>query len=188
MRLFLHLLLRALPAAAAAGLAGGFVLGWSRAEAGFPLLFLDAVRRALLASLVAVTLFVALAAFALWLFGKILPKKTPSLLLSTLASATAFAPFAAFWGYHWNRDHAVRPSELLALEPYAVQVNSQLLGACVMVWLPAMLLLHLLRRRESTPSWQPAGAVVALVLGLQAGLFLAWQDSAKDPARPEVLV
>lgn len=180
MKSFLQLLLAALAPAALVGVAAGAVAGWHYLGAGFPLLLLDAVRRALAWTLAGAVVYVGLYALVRRLTSRLATRAGVP-----VAAASAALPFVALAGYYLNRARAIHPSEIL--EPYALVPNLALLAGCAAaVAAVAAVLLRFSRSPRRPPVWLPAAAVAALV-ALQGGFFWACrQDAGKT--RPDVIV
>jgi arylsulfatase A-like enzyme len=177
---FVQLLLAALGPAALVGVAAGTIAGWHYLDAGFPLLLLDAVRRAVAWALAGAAVYVALYAL-----GRRLAARLSTPWSVALSAAVAAAPFVTLAGYRLNRARAVRPSEIL--EPYALVPNLLLLAGCFAAYTAvAAALLALARKPRTPPAWVPAAAAAALVT-LQAGVSWAFRQDAGGE-RPDVIV
>jgi arylsulfatase A-like enzyme len=187
----LDALILALAGAVTAGAALGAWAARGYAEAGFPWMTADAARQAANRFLLGALFFLALYRLLHRLLGR-LERAGPRV---ALAAALAAAPFGLLWAYHFNLEHAFRPSDLL--EPFALWPNLRLLGLfLVLLALVAAVLAAWERRRRADGGSGGLGrrlAVAVILAAVLAALNLAPALSARGgggaaPEHPNVLV
>lgn len=180
------------------GLLAGLYSGRSFLTAGFPWLTVAQishnVRWALLIALTFLVAFAILSPLCRRLLGTRFHLLRTVILPATLAAA----PWIAWGGFQWNRDHGIKPS--IFFEAYALRLNLLFLLACgVLLALACWILAKHSPRPAASKTAVPETplpklgfgwliVVLVFVIGLEASLAHAFRPGATHKSRPDVLI
>lgn len=169
------------------GLAVGVVQGWTALTSGFPLLLLDAVRTSVTWSVVALLAGVIL----YWLLRKLFRRlHWKDALASWTAVLIPLIPVFLYLGYEFNRQRAIRPSDLLTAYGFFPNLELGLAFLATYILL-AWGMTRWSRHDYALPwnaGWKIAGAILALTALLNLSVFAYPAQSKKPGAKPNVII